>query len=165
MGINILVIIVIAFMVFKIWDGYHKGMVKEILSFLSLIFLSLFILLAGNGVSSYYDGRILNVIVMVVLLTLLGIAHHIINVVVIPAKLIAKLPVIKKFDKALGIAVGVLETVLILWTVYTFTMMMDLGMIGDYILQCTSENPALLWLYQHNYLIRGIEFWSAQLFS
>ena len=156
MGINILVILVLAFMVFKMWDGYNKGMVKEIISFVSLIFLCLFVVLAGNGLSSYYDGKFLNVIVMVLLLALLGIVHHVINVIVIPAKLIAKLPVVKNCDKVLGVVVGFLETVIILWTIYTFTMMMDLGMIGDYILQCTAENSVLLWMYQHNYMAYGI---------
>ena len=156
MGINILVILVLAFMVFKMWDGYNKGMVKEIISFVSLIFLCLFVVLVGNGLSSYYDGKFLNVIVMVILLVLLGIAHHIINVIVIPAKLIAKLPVVKNCDKVLGVVVGILETVIILWTIYTFTMMMDLGMIGDCIRQCTAENSVLLWMYQHNYMAYGI---------
>lgn len=162
MEINILVIIVFAFMLFKIWDGYNKGMVKEILSFVSLIFLSLFVILAGNGLSSYNAGKFLNVAVMVILLTLLGIAHHIINVVVIPAKLIVSLPVVKSLDKVLGVAVGFLETIIILWTVYTLAMMMDLGMIGDYILQCTAENDVLTWLYQHNYLAYGIELLLAE---
>lgn len=162
MEINILVIIVFAFMLFKIWDGYNKGMVKEILSFVSLIFLSLFVILVGNGLSSYNAGKFLNVAVMVILLTLLGIAHHIINVVVIPAKLIVSLPVVKSLDKVLGVAVGFLETILILWTVYTLAMMMDLGMIGDYILQCTAENDVLTWLYQHNYLAYGIELLLAE---
>lgn len=162
MEINILVIIVLAFMIFKIWDGYNKGMVKEIISFISLIFLCLFVVLAGNGLSSYLDGRFLNVAVMTILLAVLGIAQHIVNVLVLPAKFIAKLPVVKSMDKVLGVAVGFLETVLLLWTVYTLVMMMDLGMIGDYILQCTAENPVLTWLYQHNYLAYGIELLLAE---
>lgn len=163
MGMNILVVIVLAFLVFKIWDGYNKGMVKEIISFISLIFLCLVVALIGNGLSSYYDGRILNVVVMVLLLALLGIAHFLINVVFLPAKLIAKLPVVHSLDKLLGVVVGILETVLILWTIYTFTMMMDLGIIGDYILQCTAENPILTWFYRHNQLAGWIQILGAQL--
>lgn len=163
MGINIFVIIVLAFLVFKIWDGYNKGMVKEIISFISLIFLCLVVVLIGNGLSSYYDGKILNVAVMVLLLAVLGIAHHLINVVVFPAKLIAKLPVVHSLDKILGVVVGILETVLILWTIYTFTMMMDLGMIGDFILQCTAENPILTWFFRHNQLAGWIQVLGAQL--
>ncbi len=163
MEINILVVIVLVFMIFKIWDGYNKGMVKEIIAFVSLIFLCLFASLIGNGLSSYYQGKILNVIVTVLLFVLLGVAYHIINFVVIPAKIAAKLPVVKSVDKVLGVAVGILETVLILWTIDTFTMMMDLGSIGDYILQCTSENEILTWFYKNNQLAEWIRILGAEL--
>ena len=163
MEINILLLIVLAFMIFKVYDGYNKGMVKEIISFISLIFLSLFVVLAGNGLSNYYEGRILNVVVMVLLLAVLGIAHHIINAVLLPAKLIAKLPVVKSLDKVLGVVVGICETILILWTIYTFAMMMDLGPLGNFVLQSTSESRILTWLYEHNQLAGWIQILGAEL--
>ena len=163
MGINIFAIIMLAVLVFKIWDGYRKGMVKEIVSFISLVFLCLVAALMANGLSSYFDGKFLNVVVAVVLLALLSIAHHIINVVVFPAKLLAKLPVVHSLDKILGVAVGILESVLILWTIYTFVMMMDLGMIGEFIVQCTAENPILTWFYRYNQLAGWLQILSAEL--
>lgn len=161
MEINILLLIVLAFMVFKIWDGYNKGMVKEIISFISLIFLCFVVVLIGGWVSIYHDGKILNVIVAVVLMSLLSIVQHLINVAAFPAKLVTKLPVVHSVDKILGVAVGVLETLLILWTVYTFVMMMDLGVIGDFILRCAADNTVLRWLYEHNQLAG----WATKLLS
>lgn len=163
MGINIFVIIMLALLLIKIWDGYRKGMVKEIISFISLIFLCLVAALVGNGLSSYSDGKFLNVAVVTVLLALLCIAHHLINVVVFPAKLLAKLPVVHSLDKILGVVVGILETVLILWTIYTFVMMMDLGMVGEFIVQCTAENQVLTWLYRNNQLAGWLQILSAEL--
>ncbi len=163
MEINILLLILLAFMIFKIYDGYNKGMVKEIVSFVSLIFLCLVVVLVGNGLNSYYDGKILNVVVMVLLLAVLSIAHHLINVVFFPAKLLAKLPVVKSLDKVLGIVVGVLETILILWTVYTFAMIMDLGAIGSFVMKSTSESRILTWLYEHNQLAGWIQILGAKL--
>lgn len=163
MEINILLLIVLAFMIVKIYDGYNKGMVKEIISFVSLIFLCLVVVLVGNGLNSYYDGRVLNVVVMVLLLAVVGIVHHLINVVFIPAKLLAKLPVVKSLDKVLGVAVGIAETVLILWTIYTFAMMMDLGAIGEFILQSTADNAILTWFYEHNQLAGWIQILGAEL--
>ena len=64
--------------------------------------------------------------------------------------MIVKLPVISFLDKLLGIVFGVCETVLILWTVYTFTMMMDMGVIGEMLLAYTEDNRILSWLYRHN---------------
>jgi len=163
MEINILLLSVAVFMVFKIYDGYSKGMVKEIVSFISLIILCLVVVLAANGLNSYYDGEMLNVIVMVLLLAVLGIVHHLINVVVLPAKMLAKLPIVKSLDKILGIAVGIAETILLLWTIYTFVMLLDLGAIGDFILQSTANNPILTWLYEHNQLAGWIEVLGAEL--
>ena len=163
MEINIFLLIVAAFMIFKICDGYNKGMVKEIVSFVSLIMLCLVVALVANGINSYYDGEILNVIVMVLLLAVLGIVHHLINVAIAPAKLLAKLPIVKSLDKLLGVVVGIAETILILWTIYTFIMMMDLGVIGVFILQSTADNPILTWFYEHNQLAGWIEVLGAEL--
>lgn len=163
MEINILLLIVAVFMICKICDGYSKGMVKEIISFISLIVLCMVVVLAANGLNSFYDGEILNVIVMVLLLAVLGIVHHLINVVVAPAKLLAKLPIVKSLDKLLGVVVGIAETVLILWTIYIFVMMMDLGAIGDFILQSTADSPLLTWFYEHNQLAGWIEILSVEL--
>jgi uncharacterized membrane protein required for colicin V production len=152
MNINIFAIVVVLFLVYKIVDGYKKGMVRELISFISLIFLCVLAALIGSGLSSYHSGKVLNVAVVVLLLALLGIAHHLINVVFFPAKLISKLPIVHGADKILGVVVGILETVLIVWTIYSFAMFMDLGRVSEYISQCASETPVLAWFYEHNQL-------------
>ena len=68
-----------------------------------------------------------------------------------------KLPVIHFADKLLGIVFGALEVILILWTIYTLIMMMDMGMIGQVILSYTEDSKILAWFYEHNYLAYGIE--------
>lgn len=154
---NILLIIVGIILLYNIVDCYKKGMVKSIISFVSLIVLCIVVALIGNGLRSYMDGEILNVVIMVLLLGILGIVHHLLGVVFFPAKLIAKLPIVKSLDKMLGIVVGILETVLILWTIYTFIMMMDMGMIGRQLLEYTKNSPILLWFYQNNYLAHWVQ--------
>ena len=157
MGIKLMLIIVAAAFVLKIVDGYKKGMVKEIVSLVSLIVLCLVVALIGGGVHSYMSGKIVSVIVIVILLALVGIAHHLLNVVFFPAKLVAKLPIISSVDKLLGIVFGALEVVLLLWTLYTFIMMMDLGIIEEVLLSYTRESKILAWFYQHNFLAYWIE--------
>lgn len=159
---NILLIIVGVVLLCNIVDCYKKGMVKSIISFVSLIVLCIVVALIGNGLQSYWDGEILNVVIMVLLLAVLGIVHHLLGVVFVPAKLIAKLPIVKSLDKLLGIVVGILETVLILWTIYTFVMMLDMGMIGQQLLEYTQNSPILLWFYQNNYLAYMVEQLGAQ---
>lgn len=157
MSINILLIIVVIAAVSKMIDGYKKGMVKEIISLVSMAILCGVVALLASGISSYHDGKMFHVIIAVVLLALLGIVHHLLGVVFFSAKLVTKLPVIHFVNKLLGIVFGFLEVILVLWTIYTFAMMMDLGAIGQMILSYTEESSILSWLYRHNYLAYGIE--------
>lgn len=157
MSFNLLLIIVGIAMIVKAVDGYKKGMVKEIISLISMAILCAVIALLAGGISSYHDGKIYNVVVTAVLLGALGIVHHLLGLVFFSAKLISKLPVISFANKLLGIVIGVFEVVLMLWTVYTFAMMMDLGVIGQMILSYTEESQVLAFLYRHNYLAYGIE--------
>lgn len=157
MGINILLIIVIIAAVAKAVDGYRKGMVKEIISLISLAVLCAVIALLAVGISGYHDGKIYHVVVTALLLGVLGIVHHLLGLVFFSAKLISKLPVVSLLNKLLGIVFGVFEAVLVLWTVYTFVMMMNLGAIGQMILSYTEESEVLVFLYRHNYLAYGVE--------
>jgi len=155
--LNILLIIVVVAAVCKMVDGYKKGVVKEIISLVSLVVLCVVAALIAYGVSNYFDGRFLNVAVAVVLLSVLGIVHHLLSLVFFSAKMVVKLPVISFLDKLLGIAFGVVEVVLLLWTVYAFIMILDVGAIGQVILSYTEDSSLLLWLYRNNYVALGIE--------
>lgn len=155
--VNILLVAVIILAIINVVRGYKKGMVKAIISLVSLVILCVVATLLAHGISSYNSGKVFHVILVVVLLTVLALVHHLLGVVFFSAKLVTKLPVVHSIDKLLGILFGLIETVLILWTVYTFAMMMDLGVIGDMIITGASENPVLTWLYQHNYLAYGID--------
>ena len=154
---NILSIVVLIVLLWKITQGYKRGMVKEIISFVSLIILCIVAALIVNGMQSYMEKQFVGVVIAVLLLCVVGIVHHLLGVVFFSAKLISKLPVIHWADKLLGMVAGVLETVLILWTVYLFIMKSGLGMLGQQILVYTQENPILSWLYRYNFLAMWVE--------
>lgn len=154
---NLLVIIVLIVLIWKIAEGYKRGMVKEIISFISLIVLCVIAVLIGSGLQSYSEGEYAGVAAAFLLLCLVGIAHHLLGVFFFSAKLISRLPVIHWFNKLLGSVAGVLETVLLLWTLYAFIMTFGMGMVGQMILEYTQENPVLAWLYRYNYLAALID--------
>lgn len=154
---NILLICVIGLAIFNMVSGYKKGMVKAIISLISMVILCIVATLLAYGIGSYNSGRFIHVALVVILLAALGVVHHLLSVVFFSAKMVAKLPVIHSLDKVLGILFGFIETILILWTVYTFVMMMDLGGIEKMIVIWTRENAILTWFYQHNYLAYGID--------
>lgn len=156
-NVNILLLGVIVLAVIAMVNGYKRGMVKAVISLVSLVILSVVVTLLANGIGSYHSGNMFQVALVVVLLAVLGLVHHLLSVVFFSAKLVAKLPVIHILDRLLGILFGLVEAVLILWTIYTFVMMMDLGVIEEKIVAYTQDNSLLTWLYQHNYLAKGIE--------
>lgn len=162
-SINILLIGFVIILACAASQGYKKGMVKSIISFISLLITCIVAALLGNALKSYYDGEIFNVIIMVLLLCVVGIVRHLLGVVFFSAKVISKLPIVSWANKLLGIAFGVLEVVFLFWMIYTFVMMLDMGVIGQLLLDYTEDSLILSWLYRHNYLAYLIEQLVAQL--
>jgi hypothetical protein len=147
----------ILFLVVKIILGYKRGMVKELVSILTLLILCLTVGLLVWVVTSYQDKEYLNIIAAVFLLAVIGIVHHLIGLVLFPLKLFSALPIVKWLDKLCGILLGVAETIVVLWLIDTFLLRHNLGMIGQIILESTAQQPILTWFYEHNYLATWIE--------
>lgn len=156
LNVNLMLVIVAIAAVIKAVDGYRKGMVREIISLVSMVVLCVVAALLAYGANSYNNGKIFNVAVIVILLILLMIAHRLLGLVFFSAKLATKLPVVHFVDKLLGVVFGVFETVLVLWTLYAFLMMMDAGALRQTVLSYTQKSALLTWIYEHNYLARGI---------
>lgn len=156
-NLNIMLIVLAIAVLIKMVDGYRKGIVKEVISLVSLVVLSVVAALIAYGVNSYHDGKVFNVAVIAVLLVLLLVAHHLLGLVFFSAKLATKLPVVHFLDKLLGIVFGAFEVILVLWTLYALMMMMDIGAIGQFIRENTQKSEILTWIYDHNYLAKGIE--------
>jgi len=157
LNVNILLVAVVIVAIIKMVGGFKRGIIKEIVSLVSLAVLCLVAAMIGYGVYSYQDGKVFNVVAMVILLGLLGIVHHLLGVVFFSAKMLSKLPVIHLADKLCGMAFGALEVVVVLWTIYALIMMTETGALGQIILSYTQDSPALIWIYEHNYLAHWIE--------
>lgn len=154
---NLMALIVLFLLVVEIVDGYKKGMVKEIVSFVSLMVMCIVVVLISAGLHSFMEKQVIGVLIAVLLLAVLGIAHHLLGVVFFSAKLIVKLPIIHWVDKLLGMVVGALEVVLLLWTLYTFIMHFGLGRIGEMILEYTNQSKFLTTIYEYNMLAPIVE--------
>lgn len=160
---NLMVLIVLFLLLIKVVGGYKKGMVKEIISFVSLVVMCIVVVLISAGLHSFMEKEVLGIVVAILLLALLGIAHHLLQVVFFSAKLVSKLPVISWGNQVLGMVVGALEVLLLLWTLYTFIMYFGLGMVGELIVEYTSQSQVLTWVYQLNMLAPIVENVMAQL--
>jgi len=160
---NWLLIIVAVILVWRIAEGVRRGMVKEIISFVSLIVLCLVVGLLGTALSKYMEKDIVSMIVAVILLLLLLIAHKLLGIVFFSAKLVAKLPVIHSADKLLGAVIGVLETVLILWTIFTLVMTFDLGVMEQFVIDYTNQSGILTFFSRYNLLQNLVDFVATKL--
>ena len=157
MSFNLLQIIMVVVLVCMVMDGYKKGMVRSLISLISLLITCVVLFLVGNALSSYFDGRFFNLILTLLLLGAIGVVHHLLSVVFFSAKMISKLPIVHGLDKLLGIVAGILETVLIVWTIYSFNIFRDLGTLGQVIVDYTRDSKILTCLYENNYLAYLIE--------
>lgn len=160
---NWLLIVAALILIWRIAEGIHRGMVKEIISFVSLIVLCLAVGLLGTALSKYFEKDIISMVVAISLLLVLCIAHRLLSLVFFSAKLVSKLPVIHSMDKVLGAAIGILETVLLVWTLYVVIDVVGMGMVGKQLLQYASDSYVMRFLYHHNYLQILVDFLAQKL--
>lgn len=133
MTINWFIILCIILLIWRIVEGFNRGMVKEIISCVSLIVLSIVAILAMTAFTRYMKKDILSMASAIIILLVVLLAHRILGIVFFSAKLVSKLPVIHSADKLLGAVVGVVETALIIWLVFAMTGKM--GMVGSLIVE------------------------------
>lgn len=153
---NWLLIVIALILVWRIVEGFKRGMVKEIISFVSLIVMCVAVVLLGSALSNYFEKDIISMVVAIILLLVLCVAHRLLSLVFFSAKLVSKLPVISSFDKLLGVVIGVLETILIIWTMYVLIMTFGMGMIGEQIKEYIRDSSILTFLYEYNYLAKWV---------
>ena len=101
--------------------------------------------------------EIVGVVVVVLLLVILGIAHHVLRLLFFSAKLIVKLPVVSSANKLLGMGVGALEVLILLWTVYSLNMYFNLGMVGELLIEYSKDSKILTCVYEYNVLAAVVE--------
>ncbi len=152
MDFNILVIAALVVAILKIRSGYKRGMVKEVIMLVSLIIICIMLALITNGMKSYNEGQVFHAVLTVLMLAVLGIVQLVLKPVFFSAKLVVKLPIVDWLDKVLGMVVGLMETVLLLWTLDFFVMIMDMGGMSEQILEWTRGNLVLKWFFENNYL-------------
>lgn len=149
---NLLLIALGIVLVWRVIEGFRVGMVREIISFVSLIVMSVAVVLLGIALSSYMDKDIIKMIVAIILFLVLCIVHRIISLLFFSAKVVSKLPVVHGLDRLAGGIVGGLETVLIVWVIFTLLMSFGLGVPGQQLILYIKESRILSFLYEHNYL-------------
>lgn len=150
MNVNIVLIVVAVVALFKVWDGYKKGMVKEIISLVTLLIVGIMIALLGCALHNYMKREIMGLVVVILLLAVLGVVHTLLGFVFFSIKMISKLPVVSFLNRLLGAVFGLLEVVVVLMVLFFFLENFGLGVIGAQIQEYISEIEPLQYIYDHN---------------
>lgn len=150
---NILLILAFVALAANVVWGYKKGMVHQLVSLVSLIIGGIVVMLISAALRHYVEGNLLNVLLVMVLLATLAIVQVAVKAFFFSIKLVSKFPIIHGIDRFLGIFFGVVQTVILIWILYTIIMMFELGTVGDLIKTYTRESQLLTWLYEKNYIM------------
>ena len=159
MNINVLLILLAALGIWRAWCGFRKGMVEELNQMISLLAAAFVLLLGYVAFASFRSHDNKNGVIAAIVLVMIGLALHILGVLLKAIKAIAALPLINIANAVLGIAVGVAEAIVGAWILYCIIQYFPTGDFGKQIMEWTNENEWLVKLYQSNYLMKlPVEF-------
>ncbi len=99
--------------IWRIYAGFKKGMVQEVISLIAMGVAGFCVMLILGAIGSYLDKEIGQLIQFIVVLIVVCLAYRLINILFTSLQLISKLPIIKGLDKLLGAVVGLAEAGLI----------------------------------------------------
>ena len=150
--VNIPFILAIVMLIAFCVRAVKEGFVAELFGFISAIIASVAILLLALIVHGVFDSERIEIFVAIILILLLLIVHKMVVLLFEPLKLVVKLPILKVIDSIAGIAVAIVETVLIVWAIYCVVIIVGVEPVLDWIKRCTAANPVMKLLYDYNYL-------------
>ena len=150
---NMVVVVLLILVLIQIVLGYRTGLVKGIQKFIGWITLGLVFILVEMMLRFYRRGSQTDVLICLILLVIVLLIWRVIRTILLPAKMLSKLPVIKGVDKLLGVILGILEVMILLWLLDALLLNYTLGNMGTQINVWMQENVFLHWMYENNYLL------------
>ncbi len=156
---NVVFFVVLMLLVGGAMKGYKRGMVEELSKVIALILALVAIGMFVVAATGYMDHLTLRTILGIVCMTIAILIYRITDFILSSLKLISSIPVLRGVNHLLGLAVGALEAVLLVWAVFIVAVAFEFGGISSYILESIRENRLLTWLFQNNYLADLISGW------
>lgn len=104
-------------------------------------------------VAGYLSSLIVNAIVFLSMELIVTVA---VRVIIFLAKMVTDIPIVKGLDKTGGVILGLIESVLIIWTGFLGITVCQMTELGQTLMQQIAESPALHFLYNHNLLLEFV---------
>ncbi len=153
---NLLVIIFIAFALWRALRGFKNGFAKEVNSLVSLFMALVVLSMALLLFASVMEKNTKTIIISVVLLVAVSMVYRLIGVLMKSLETIAKLPVINFINKLLGIGAGALEVLAVFWIIYVIIGSFPTGQFGEKVMEWTHQSTILINIYNKNYIANWI---------
>lgn len=153
---NLLVIIFIAFALWRALKGFKNGFAKEVNSLVSLFMALVVLSMALLLFASVMQKNTKTTIISIVLLVVVSMLYRLISVLMKSLETIAKLPVINLINKLLGMAAGALEVLAVFWILYVIIGSFPTGQFGEKVMEWTHQSTILINVYNKNYIANWI---------
>jgi len=150
---NYVLIVVLVLVAVQACWGFQSGLVKSIQRFIGWIVAGVAFVLLDMMVRFFQGKNNLYTFLTFLLLSVLVLAWRIVHVVLLPAKMLAKLPVVHGADKVLGVVFGIIEVAILVWLVDALLQNFGFGEVGAKLTYYMKENKVLNWMYENNYLL------------
>lgn len=148
---NTTLIVTIILFIYYIIRGYNKGMTKVVSDLIALIVALISLIMLWFVYISFKNETIGIMIMLIVGLILLGLLYGIVQIPIKSIHNLMKLPALHLLNQVLGLCVGCLCALAILWIVFILSEMGILGNVGITIQQHVEDNVVLTMLYEYNY--------------
>ncbi|MCI8267572.1 MAG: CvpA family protein [Lachnospiraceae bacterium] len=153
MDINILFIIVIAILGIGVIWGWKRGFLESVIRIISCILGILVLIVVAKGIGSFMQKSYVQVVMAFALLAAIRLIHKIMRFLTDSFKLVRAIPIGKLADKFAGAALGLAESVLIVWLGFLLLGVFDTLGLNAWVLEQVEQSRFLTIMYHSNYLI------------
>lgn len=153
MDINILFIIVIAILGIGVIWGWKRGFLESVIRIISCISGILVLIVVAKGIGSFMQKSYVQVVMAFALLAAIRLIHKIMRFLTDSFKLVRAIPIGKLADKFAGAALGLAESVLIVWLGFLLLGVFDTLGLNAWVLEQVEQSRFLTIMYHSNYLI------------
>lgn len=153
MDINILFIIVIAILGIGVIWGWKRGFLESVIRIISCILGILVLIVVAKGIGSFMQKSYVQVVMAFALLAAIRLIHKIMRFLTDSFKLVREIPIGKLADKFAGAALGLAESVLIVWLGFLLLGVFDTLGLNAWVLEQVEQSRFLTIMYHSNYLI------------
>ena len=153
MDINILFIIVIAILGIGVIWGWKRGFLESVIRIISCILGILVLIVVAKGIGSFMQKSYVQVVMAFALLAAIRLIHKIMRFLTDSFKQVREIHIGKLADKFAGAALGLAESVLIVWLGFLLLGVFDTLGLNAWVLEQVEQSRFLTIMYHSNYLI------------